>query len=493
MRQALILIAVCVLLALWSCGGPDQRVEHIDPLKTVPPRVKPVPEQQPPLPERDMGVVPAPVAPVAPVAPAAPAVTGTVGTPAVEGVVSTPSAQDPLETLAAEITAAVVRTRPGRLVAVFPLVSPSEATGTARTSLLGDRIAENCAAMIRGRLPGVEVPTFGALSTLIMQVGNRGLGDFLSPEDPWYFADRIGADVVVMGTIRPVIDRRDMRLLRLDVQVEARDVQTTGTLGVIQRAFQGGTPLAQSLNRELAEAGAWQLGAYAPEFRISVAREIEFVMARVVHGVLGQAGADLAGRQLAVAPVKTATYQDLEVDDFIRAYNEERGSFMKQGRLWAGGDMEEQALGMGPVTLLGKRFVTLRDARDHLRVMLRSVRTSVSYDLSRELTDAIHEEVRRVAPPGAKIVLGAADRRQIEDFIGRETRVYEETGTIDPATIARLKTAGAQLLLVSSFQVREFAYELTAYILDMNSGERVTRPIGFSLDPRLTVELNRRT
>jgi hypothetical protein len=410
--------------------------------------------------------------PAAPILPAAPA--------------------DPLRTVVDRIVVAVVGAQPTRLVAVFPALSPSAATAGVRTTGLGDRLSRDIASELRKRLAGVDVPTFGNLQTLILQVGNRGLCDLLSPEDPFYLADRVGAEVVIMGKIRPTMDDRTLQVLRLQFEFEARDMRTGSSIGVAEYACAGGDAAAAALNRELEMPGEWVVGAYAPAITPSLDRELEFVAYRTLKRILASAGPALAGKRLAVAPVRTESFSDLAVDDFLRAFNEERRSFAAKASPWKGVDVNEQALDMGPVTLMGSQFATLREARDRLRVMIRQTRVSVSAALSSDLTTRIVEELRRQVGTNTEITMSIEDRREVENFIGRETRIYEETGTIDPQTIAQLKTKGAELLFVSWFKVKDYSYELSGYLLDMTTGQRVGQPAGGALDGRLTDEIKKK-
>ncbi len=412
--------------------------------------------------------------------------------PAPPPVVAAAPAVDPLRALSERIIAGVAGVQPSRLVAVFPALSPSTATAGVRASAMGDRISRAIADGIRQRLPGVDVPTFGNLQTLILQVGNRGLCDILAPEDPFFLADRIGAEVVVMGKIRPAIDDRSLRLLRLQVEYEARDLRTGASIAVAMHAYSGDDPAAAALNRELELAGEWVVGAYAPAFTPSLERELELVTYRMVRRILASAGPALAGKRLAVAPVRTETFNDLALDDFIRAFNEERRSFAQRANGWKGVDVNEQALDMGPVTLMGTSFATLRDARDRLRVLIRESRVSVSAQLSGDLTNRVAEEARRQAGAAFEVSLSIDDRREIENFIAREGRIVEETGTIDPATIAQLRTKGGEFLLVGWFACKEYCYELSGYLLDMATGQRVGAPAGGALDARLTDEIKKR-
>ncbi len=484
MRCVKFLGAIVLLAAFWSCSGPDQRVPHVDPLERVPQKAEPLPGGQSSLPAPAALETGAAAAPPGSPSPAVPP-------PPPSSSAAAPAA-DPLRALADRVILAVAAAQPSHLVAVFPALSPSSATGGVRASVLGDRISNAIADGIRRRLPEVEVPTFGNLQTLILQVGNRGLGDILAPEDPFFLADRIGAEIVVMGKIRPTVDDRSLRLLRLQVEYEARDLRTGASIAVAMHAYPGDDPAAAALNSELELAGEWVVGAYAPPFTPSLERELEFVIYRMVRRLLAAAGPALAGKRLAVAPVRTESFSDLALDDFIRAFNEERRSLAQRANGWKGVDVNEQALDMGPVTLMGKSFASLRAARDHLRVLMRATRVSVSAQFSNELTNRVAEELRRQGGAAFEVSLSMDDRREIENFIAREGRVVEETGTIDPATIAQLRTKGGEILLAGRFACMDYCYELSGYLLDMTTGQRVGAPAGGAFDARLTEEIKKR-
>jgi len=378
------------------------------------------------------------------------------------------------------------------MVAVFPGLSPSAATAAVRSSALGDEISRKIAAGVRSRLPTVEVPTFGALKTLINQIANRGLSDVLSPEDLFFLADRIGAQIVVIGKIRGTIDKRYRTLEEIAVSYEARDVATGRVLKVAERTLSASQAKALRIVSKYERGGEWKLGAYAPPFKISLDRELNYVILRTILSLMAQTRDTLKGHRLAVAPTLTEGFHDPAAADFLRAFNEEWTSLAKKANPWIGGDAREKALDTGPVTIMGTRFNTLREARDQLRVLQRQAKLSVSGRLSREMTELIHREIQRQAGNDFKVTLSYGDRRQIEDFIQRERRIYEETGSIDPDSIARLRTSGAEYLLVSRFRQAGPMYTLEAYVLDMKTGEGVGPRVSRSLDPRLTSELNQR-
>ena len=371
-------------------------------------------------------------------------------------------------------------------------MSPSAATKAVRTSALGDDISQQIAAEIRRRLPGVEVPTFGALRTYINQVANRGLADILSPEDGFFLADRIGADVVVLGRIVKTIDNRYKKLKEISIVYEARDLRTGASIAVAPRKLSAGHSAVQSLTARQERGGQWRLGIYAQPFPVSLDREVKFVTIRSIQSLLGQAGETLKGRRIAVAPTRTVGFRDLAVDDFLRAFNEEWASLSKKANPWTGGDARELALDQGPVTVMGTQYRTLRDARDQVRVLQRQAKLSTSGKLSEEVTGILHEELRQQAGATMTISLQRIDRRSIEDFIAREQRIYQAAGSIDPETIAHLRTEGAEFLLVSSFEQRGIAYTLKAFILDMATGNRVGNGVDEVLDARLTSEIGQR-
>jgi len=387
---------------------------------------------------------------------------------------------------------ACIAARPQGLIAVFPALSPSPATKAVRTSLLGDDISERIAGRLRKELQGVEIPTFGALRTLINQVGNRGLSDILSPEDLFVLADRIGADLVVIGTIRGVVDKRYKTLKELRFRFEAREVATARTLGVAAKTVPGNDPAVRALAERYKMTGAWRVGVYAPPFTPSLDRELNYVVLRTVSSLLVRARSALRGHRVAVAPVRTEGYQSNEVNDFLRAFNEELASLAKQVNPFLGGDPREKALDLKPVVILGKKFNSLREARDHLRVLQRRAKLSLSTRLSREMTELLYEELLRQAAGDFTVTLSLEDRRQIEDFIATENRIYDETGSIEPETIAKLKTKGAEYLVVGRFRQEGPIYVLDAYILDMRTGMRIGNRVSFALDSRLTEEINRR-
>jgi hypothetical protein len=295
-----------------------------------------------------------------------------------------------------------------------------------------------------------------------------------------------------MGKVSANIDDRYRTLKELRMAYEARSLRTGAALGVADLTLPGTDPKARALAGEVDRSGQWRLGVYAQPYPVTLERELRFVTLRAVLALLQQAGDTIKGRQVAIAPTRTEAFRDLEADDFLRGFNEEWRSFAKKANPWLGGDPREKALDMGPVTIMGTTFTTLRDARDRLRVLQRRAKLSLSARLSEEMTELLHEEFLRQAGSDVKVSLSATDRRGIEDFIARESRIYEETGSIDPESIAHLRTKGAEFLVVSRFRAEGVAYTLKTYMLNMQTGERVSSVVEDTLDPRLTAEVNRR-
>jgi len=300
-------------------------------------------------------------------------------------------------------------------------------------------------------------------------------------------ASRIGSEVVVFGRLKKKVEERHLEPLGLEVRYEARALPSGTTLAEVYRSFPPdarGLRLCQELDRQ----GALRVGFWAPAFKPSLSREFEYVIVNVVGQLLREAGAELRGHRLAVAPVRTATFENQEVFDFLRAFNEERRSFLAKVDPWQEGDPRQKVLDLGPVTIMGRSFKTLREARDYLRVLQRRSRIAFSGSLSEELTDLLYEEMRRQAE-GVQIMLSLKERRAIEDYLAFERRIAEETESIDPKTISKLTTPGTEFLLLSRFRCVGQQFVLSAWIVDTKTGRRLTRKVLESLDPRLTADI----
>ena len=122
----------------------------------------------------------------------------------------------------------------------------------------------------------------------------------------------------------------------------------------------------------------------------------------------------------------------------------------------------------------------------------RKTKLSLSARMSEQMTGLLHEEFLRQAGSLMEVSLSMTDRRSIEDFIAREHRIYAEAESIDPETIASLRTEGAEFLVVSRFHPTGAAYALEAHVLDMRTGRRVGAGVEEDFDPRFTSELSSR-
>jgi len=204
-------------------------------------------------------------------------------------------------------------------------------------------------------------------------------------------------------------------------------------------------------------------------------KEVESQVNRLVEKMMGNTTEALSGKRLAVEPAAIPASQGprARLTAFARGFFRalaaaERKSGTEETAAAAGG-----ALDIGPVTLGGTEFPTLRAARAHLDVLAGKYRGSRSGSLALDISKLVAQALRKKSKGKLSVLTGEEELTTVLDRIKREASSYQEEGSVDPGSIAFLRTSGAEAVVLPCLRPFLKSYVIRITIVDCTSGEEL--------------------
>ncbi len=200
----------------------------------------------------------------------------------------------------------------------------------------------------------------------------------------------------------------------------------------------------------------------------SVAKEFERLTEDVVSEIYRVNHDFLDGKKLAILATRLPGGKDRRaaIDDYVRAFDRERTRIEES----QDGDVGRNPMDAGPVTIQGRKFDSLREARDHIDQLTSQFFSSPAGQLALSIKTIARQALQKVSEGGVHILPDELEQTAAIDLIKSEAALYQEEGAVEPDSIAFLMRSGAEAAVLSSLEPVLQSYQFQVAVIDLNSG-----------------------
>ncbi len=369
--------------------------------------------------------------------------------------------------------ASAQQSAPGPVAVFWPLSPDPLRPGVRHVNGLGERVAREIADGLRAE--GIS-PLAGAALRNDIQAANRCLHHLRDVDDVFWIAQRLGVEYVVYGTISVRNYNKLSRDTRMEFRLHCKRLNDNIDVARLQRSFTWGERL-RDYYRDYQHPSEIRIGIAAAPCTNSASAEATYLMSLLTRRVISQSGRALAGKRLLVEPtaIRSASQTSAEVAAQLAAVGRAYAAALQRAADANAKDPRGEALGSGPVTILGTEHATLGSAVDAAQAAVLRSGATPPLELAVDLSRALGESLTRFGE-SMEVITEDPQRASIFALL-RSGDDANDTVASYETSVARAR--GADFLVRSTLRPYLGTYQLRLMLIDSQSGKVHSEVISF--------------